>query len=131
MDPSQLDSIAHRHGLELVVQFGSSVTGRTHARSDCDLGLLFERVPDSLGALADVVADLQSLSPGRDVDVAVLNHADPLLLKHVMEHGQRLYGSERRFQALQLMAFKRYQDHRRYLAMERAYVERKTAGVVP
>ena len=110
------------------MQFGSTVTGRTHAQSDCDLGVLFEHRPASLGVLADVVADLQAVSPGRDIDVGVLNHADPLFFKLVMEHGRLLYGSERRFQALQLLAFKRYQDHRRYLALERAYVERQIAG---
>ncbi len=123
-----MEPIALRHGIALIVQFGSTVTGHTHAQSDCDLGVLFERAPESLGMLADVVADLQSVSPGRDVDVAVLNHADPLLFKQVMEQGRLLYGSERRFQALQLLAFKRYQDHRRYLLLERAYVERQIAG---
>ena len=131
VDPRQLELIADRYGIVLMVQFGSSVTGRTHAQSDCDVGVLFERAPESFGVLADVVAELQALSPGRDVDVAVLNHADPLLLKQVMAQGLRLHGSQRRFQALQLLAFKRYQDHRRYLVLERDYVERKTAGVVP
>ncbi len=127
MDTRQLESIALRHGIALIVQFGSTVTGRTHAHSDCDLAVLFERTPDSLGLLADVVADLQAVSPGRDIDVGVLNHADPLFLKQVMEHGRLLYGSERRLQALQLLAFKRYQDHRRYLSLERSYVERQIA----
>jgi len=128
VDARQLEPIALRHGIELIVQFGSTVTGRTHAQSDCDLGVLFERTPDSLGVLSDVVADLQAVSPGRDIDVGLLNHADPLFFKQVMEHGRLLYGSERRFQALQLLAFKRYQDHRRYLSLERAYVERQIAA---
>ena len=128
MDTGQLEPIARRHGIELIVQFGSTVTGRTHPHSDCDLGVLFRRTPDSLGLLADVVADLQEVSPGRAIDVGVLNHADPLFLNQVMAHGRLLYGSERRFQALQLLAFKRYQDHRRYLSLERAYVERQIAG---
>ena len=131
VDARQLESLAHKHDIALIVQFGSTLTGRTHAQSDCDLGVLFEHAPESLGALADVVADLQCLSPGREVDVAVLNHADPLFLKQVMDRGQRLYGSERRFQMLQLLAFKRHQDHRRYLALERDYVERKSTAVEP
>ena len=110
------------------MQFGSTVTGQTHAQSDLDLGVLLERVPESFGALSDLIAELQALADGREVDLTVLNHADPLLLKQVIEHSRLLYGSERRFQALQLQAFKRYQDYRPYLAMERAYVERKSAG---
>lgn len=128
MDTGQLEPIARRHGIDLIVQFGSTVTGRTHPRSDCDLGVLFRHTPDSLGLLAEVVADLKVVSPGRDIDVGVLNDADPLFLKQVMEHGRLLYGSERCFQALQLLAFKRYQDHRRYLSLERPYVERQIAA---
>jgi predicted nucleotidyltransferase len=50
VDFRQLDPIARRHGLALVVQFGSSVRGQTHGHSDCDIGVLFERVPDDIGA---------------------------------------------------------------------------------
>ena len=44
-----------------------------------------ERVPDTLDEELQVMADLQALDPGQTVDVAVLNRADPLLLKQVTE----------------------------------------------
>jgi predicted nucleotidyltransferase len=117
-------AIANKHGLLLLLRFGSSVTGHLHAASDVDLAVLFERAPESLGALADLVADLQTLEPGREVDVAVLNHADPLFLKQVTEHCELVYGTPRRLAEFKMYAFRRYQDHRRYLDMERAYVDR-------
>ena len=128
MDPRRIEPVARRHGIELLVQFGSTVAGQTHAQSDLDLGVLLDVVPESFGPLSDLIVDLQTLADGREVDLTVLNHADPLLLKQVTDHGRLLYGSERRFQALKLQSFKRYQDYRRYLAMERAYVDRKSAG---
>jgi len=36
-----------------------------------------------------------------------------------------LYGPTRPLHELKIYAFKRYQDHRRFLAMERAYVRDK------
>lgn len=36
-----------------------------------------------------------------------------------------VYGSSRDFSAFKLYAFKRYQDHRPYLEMERQYVDRQ------
>lgn len=124
MNPADVQAIAHTHGLLLLLQFGSSVTGRVHAGSDIDLAVLFERAPDSLGPLADLTADLQALVADREVDVTVLNHADPLLLKQVTERCELVYGSPRRLAEFTMYAFKRYQDHRRYLDMERAYVDR-------
>ena len=124
MNPEDVQAIAKAHGLLLLLRFGSSVTGHLHAASDTDLAALFERAPDSIGRLADLIADLQMLFPDREVDVAILNHADPLFLKQVTEHCELVYGSPRRLAEFKMYAFKRYQDHRRYLDMERTYVDR-------
>ena len=101
------------------------MSGRTHATSDVDLAVLLERRPASLEAHAELLGDLQALLPGREVDVALINGADPLFLKKITERCRLLYGSPRALHELKIYAFKRYQDHRRFLAMERAYVNGK------
>jgi predicted nucleotidyltransferase len=128
MDPRRLNDIARAHGVELVVQFGSTVSGTSHAESDLDLAVLVTRAPLSYAAHAELAAALQSLVPGREVDLVVLNHADPLLLHQVTEHGRLLYGQAVRWAELRAYAFRRYQDHRRFLEMERDYVERAIAA---
>lgn len=128
MDSHALAAIARRYGIALVIRFGSTVTGRTHAGSDVDLGVLFERLPGSPDDELRVIADLQALQSGRTVDVAVLNRADPLLLKQVTDHAQLEFGTAERFDAFRRYAFKRYHDHRPYFDMERQYVERMTAA---
>jgi predicted nucleotidyltransferase len=122
MTPAELVPIAAKHSIELLLQFGSSVSGHLHPGSDIDLAVLLTRVPASFDAHADLIADLQRLVPGREVDVALVNRADPLFLKRITDQCTLLYGSPQRLQELKIYAFKRYQDHRRYLAMERAYV---------
>jgi uncharacterized protein len=122
-----LADLAHRHGIALVIRFGSTVTGQTHPGSDVDLGVLFERLPRTLDEELHAIADLQALESDRPVDIAVLNRADPLLLKQVTDHARLEYGTEARFDAFRRYAFKRYQDHRRFFDMEREYVERVTA----
>jgi hypothetical protein len=64
------------------------------------------------------------LFPEHEVDLAVLDRADPLFLKKVLERCELLAGSPPRLAELKTYAFKRYQDHRRYLKMERDYVRR-------
>jgi predicted nucleotidyltransferase len=119
-----LAEIAGRHRIELLLQFGSTITGAVHPRSDVDLAALFERPPGTFEALGLAVSDVQSLFPDREVDLVVLNRADPLLMKKVLERCRVLHGSARRLAELRIQAFRRYQDHRRYLAMEREYVRR-------
>jgi predicted nucleotidyltransferase len=127
MDPSAVEAIARRHGIELLLEFGSVVTGQVHPRSDLDLAVLFDRPVVSFEELADLQHALQSLSPDREVDLAIINHADPLFLRRITEACRLLHGSARGLAELRIHAFKRYQDHRRYLALERPYVDRTLA----
>jgi predicted nucleotidyltransferase len=123
MNSGNVTALANKHGIRLLLQFGSSVTGHLHDDSDIDLAVLLERVPDSIAADADLRTDLQALVPDRDVDVTLINRADPLLLQQIAEHHRLLYGTARELDAFLRYAFKRYQDHRPYLALERDYVD--------
>jgi predicted nucleotidyltransferase len=126
VDPSseQIAPLAEKHGITLLLRFGSSVAGKLHEGSDVDLAVQLERVPRSLERHAELLQDLQALFPHREVDLAIVNRADPLFLKKITEACHLLYASPRALQRLKIYAFKRYQDHRKYLEMERAYVSR-------
>lgn len=124
MDPQRLDDVARRHGILLLLQFGSTLTSHARPDSDLDLAVLLDHVPRTLDEHAELVADLQALAADREVDVALINRADPLFLKKITERCELLYGSPRRLYELKMYAFKRYQDHRKYLALERGYVTR-------
>lgn len=118
---------ARRHGIRLILQFGSTVTGREHPHSDVDLGVEFDVVPASFAALGAAMQDLQRLFPGREVDVGIINRADPLFLDRMLRTSRLLFGDPRRLAELNIYAFKRYQDHKRFLALERDYVARVLA----
>ena len=129
MSGPPFDAIARRHGARLLLQYGSTVTGRTHAASDVDVAVLFEGAP-GYERLGGVLADLEACFPGRTVDLGILNRADPLFLKKVLENAILLAGSPRDLAVLRLYAFRRYQDHRRYLRMERHHLDRFLAARV-
>lgn len=117
-------ALARKHGILLMLQFGSSVRGQTHARSDVDIAVLLERSPVSFREHAELLHDLQALFPEREVDLALINHADPLFLKKITDDCQILYGHVERLHRLKIYAFKRYQDHRKYFEMERQFAAR-------
>ncbi len=119
-----LAELARRHGLALILQFGSTVKGTVHDASDLDIAVLFGRRPPALDEREAIAHALRAVFPGREIDLAVLDRADPLLLKQVLENCRLLAGSSRRFAELKIYAFKRYQDHRRFLALEREHVRR-------
>jgi predicted nucleotidyltransferase len=127
MSGPPFDAIARRHGARLILQYGSTVSGRIHAGSDVDVAVLLEGEPDYT-RLGGLLADLERAFPGRDVDLGLLNHADPLFLKKALESVRLLAGSPRDLASLRLYAFRRYQDHRRYLRLEERHLDRFLAA---
>jgi len=116
-----LKDIAQKHGIVLALKFGSSVTGQVHPKSDLDLAILLDRSNVTLGEHAELLQSLQTLFPDRELDLALINHADPLFLRKITDHCELLYGPPEKLQALKIYAFKRYQDHARFFEMERRF----------
>jgi predicted nucleotidyltransferase len=123
-----LKDIAQKHGIVLALKFGSSVTGREHPKSDVDLAILLDQPNVTLGEHAELLQSLQPLFPDRELDLALINHADPLFLRKITDNCELLYGPLEKLQALKIYAFKRYQDHARFFEMERRFAERFLAS---
>lgn len=117
----RVGAIAKKHKLKLVLAFGSAAAGTMHEKSDVDIAVLAGEDDLSFEELGDMSIDLQQLFPEHELDLAAINHADPLFLKKIMEAPVLLYGEDRAFNELRIFAFKRYIDHKPYLAMEKRF----------
>ena len=118
---SRIASLATKHGLRLVILFGSQVTGKTHAHSDTDIGVL----PSStltLRELAELQLTLTSIFKRPDVEITDLKSASPLLLKEVAVSSISLYESEKNlFDQFRIYCFKRHMEDKGILTLrERA-----------
>ena len=129
LDPAALAEIFNEFDLCLVILFGSQVSGKTHAESDIDLGVISEcgREPDSqsLGEkFLKLYARLAELFPGARLDLVDLQRV-PGLLKHIAcERGRVLYEREPgMFARFRLQAWNQYQD-------ERIQIRRHDAGAI-
>jgi predicted nucleotidyltransferase len=124
IEPTALEDLARTYGIRLMVLFGSAVTGRIRPDSDVDIAVLLDRPDLSFRDLAELEHRLQESFQDRKVDLSIINRADPLFLRKITEVCQLLYGSTAELQRLKIYAFRRYQDHKRFLEMERRYAER-------
>ena len=120
-----------RESLALAVVFGSTVSGRRTARSDLDLAFWVagKRIE---GRELDLTNRLMQTLHRNDIDVVVLNHANPLLQWQVASSGKPLY--ERRagsFRWFQIYAMKRYDDIKKLLALQEQFLDRFVKGVRP
>jgi predicted nucleotidyltransferase len=112
-----LEAIRRDFGLRLIVAFGSQVEGRTHAASDLDIGILLNRASDLRRGLFSRFSEVFS---EYEVDLALLNRADPLLLKEVCRNAVLLAGAEIDLQELRIYAFKRFVEYRPFFELEAA-----------
>lgn len=125
-----LRELAQRLGIRVILQFGSTVTGTTHESSDVDLAVQLDTPAVSLETILEMQEALQLRFPGREVDVAILNRADPLFRKKIMEACRMLFGTSQDFARLRLYSFKTYQDFLPYLELERQSVARRLSALM-
>jgi predicted nucleotidyltransferase len=121
--------LASRCGIRLVLQFGSTVAGAPHPLSDVDIAVQFDHPDVPLQVLVEVSEELEKLMPGQKIDLAVLNRADPLFRKQIMDRCRLLFGRSQDLAGMRMYAFKCYQDYRRFLAIERRFVGDRLAAL--
>ena len=83
-------------GVAVVYLFGSHAAGRAHRESDVDLGVLlrWDAMPDRRDRFAvrlRLAGELGRLASPGAPDVVILNDAPPLLGRHVVTTGARIY----------------------------------------
>ena len=97
-------------GLQLVLLFGSLVSGKVHKQSDIDLAFLFN-MPDDILALTNRVIRLLHTDI---INVVDLRRASPLLRFRIAKTCEILYERERGlFNEFYSLAFRMYVDTRK------------------
>lgn len=103
----RLKPLLKEEGLQLVLLFGSAVTGKMHKHSDIDLAFLFDKPVDILSLTNKVIRLLHA----DNIDVVDLRHTSPLMQFSIMKNGKLIY--ERTpdiFNVFYSLAFRRYID---------------------
>lgn len=85
-----IKNLAEKHGLSLVVLFGSQATGALHPKSDVDIAVLSKGHIDMLALTGDFYKLLQR----EDVEVVNLGTASPTLMYVVVRDGKLLCENE-------------------------------------
>jgi hypothetical protein len=112
--------------IELVIRFGSSVSGRARPDSDVDLAVLGERelTLDDRTDLIERLARTHGIPEDR-IDLVDLRTASPLLQHEVAEKGRLLEGTPERFLDFRISAWKVYQDTARLRRAREANLKKR------
>lgn len=90
-----ISELARKHGLSLVVLFGSQATGKTHPKSDVDIGVAKRRssVEGAEVPIIEIESELVVILKRDDVEVVNIYNVSPTLMRSVVEEGKALYES--------------------------------------
>lgn len=111
---TNINDVALKYGVSLIVAYGSTVSGETHAESDIDLAVLMQVTPDGK-IYQDLYRDLAPVFSNQSIDIRFINNADPLFLMQVVKNGVLIYGDQDKFDDLKISANRRYiDDGRKY-----------------
>jgi len=116
-----LKKLARKHKIKLILLFGSQADNKIHQTSDLDIGVLFEEKKINFKNISQVIMDLGNIFPEQEIDVAIINHADPLFLKKILERYHLLYGKKSDLAKLKLYSFHSYLDYQKYFDLEKKF----------
>jgi len=116
----EIEEVAQKYDLKLILLFGSQASGKTHKKSDADIALIFDEKKRKDLPLDDQLSIFAALSRViiKNLDISVVNHANPLLLKQIYFSSQLLFGSEKDYYNFRLYAFNRFNDYAPYFVRE-------------
>lgn len=113
----KIAKIAKKFRLKLIIIFGSFANGKNRQDSDLDIAVLSSKeifFKEQIGLINEL-----SRIFNKDVDLSVLNRANPLLLFQASKNSILVYGSRRDFFNFKLYAFNAYNDYAPYFEMEK------------
>jgi len=84
-----------KSGVLLVFLFGSAASGKMTEESDIDIGILFEKQPD-IFEINELKSELNGILK-REIDIAVLNAAAPVLKMQVLKKGIPVFTKDKKY----------------------------------
>ena len=121
IDKDELEKIREKHNLLLIILHGSQVHGKTHPKSDVDIGVV-RKDNKQKPRLLELIKDLSKAFKTDKVDISDLTHADPLLLYSAVRKSTLLAGKKADYDKLLRLAFHKYSDYLPFLKDEREFV---------
>jgi len=116
--------IGERHGLRLVVLYGSVATGAAKEDSDIDIAVCGKSVLD-LKEIIEIIDEFTAALQKNEIDIKSLHHADPLFRQQVMESGILLYGDELDFVKFKIYAFRDYVESKSLFDLKEKMVKER------
>jgi len=122
----QLKDTCLKHGIKMVLLYGSQASGNSNTKSDIDLGILLK---NDCYNFEEIIKDLMLVFKENIIDIAILNHGDPVLKFEIISNYKILFCQEdETFLEFYLNTIKQYNDTKKFRILEELYLENFVRG---
>lgn len=120
----EIDHIARKYNLLLVILYGSQASGRTCKESDIDIAVLGTR-PITFENLIDLNNEFAEIFKVKEIDVKSLHNTNSLFRYQVMSKGVLLYGKSYDYNSFKSYAFRDYYDSQDLLRLKEVFIKKR------
>lgn len=85
-----MDRLIEVYGIRLIYIFGSYAKGNNNKKSDIDIAVLLNNDYNPVDKL-ELIGELTSVLRREDIDLVILNSANPVLRHQVIKYGKLIY----------------------------------------
>lgn len=119
---SKLDMIVSFYNIKLLYVFGSYAKNKNNKKSDLDIAVLLDSQYDPIIKL-NIIGDLVEIFNREDIDLVILNNANPVLRHQIIKHGKVLYmDSEETKVNFEVKSLKEYMDMEHFRKTQMKYI---------
>lgn len=120
-----LSKFCRTYNIKLMVLFGSYNTEMFQMDSDIDIAVITDNINLLKSKKVVILSELSSLFNHTDIDLVILNHADPLLKFMVATEGTLIYEYEKGFfEVFKVRAMSEHNDARKFYKLDKMYIEK-------
>ena len=124
MSKPEIDHIARKYNLLLVILYGSQASGRTCKESDIDIAVLGTR-PITFENLIDLNNEFAEIFKVKEIYVKSLHNTNSLFRYQVMSKGVLLYGKSYDYNSFKSYAFRDYYDSQDLLRLKEVFIKKR------
>ena len=124
-----LKMLCPKYQIKLMILFGSYNTDDFNSESDIDPAIEVDDCDLIYKYREQLLNEISSIFSFRDIDLVLLNHADPLLKKQIVSSGELIY--ERRpgdFNKFKVRAYKEYFDAKKFYQSDKDLIKKYIKG---
>lgn len=120
----EIQSLAKKYRLLLLVLFGSQAKGKTHPQSDVDLAFISEKLKRPM-EIAEMETEFSQALKIKELEMTDIKSATPFLLKQIAQNSILLYEKEPTlFSRFKIYAFKIFMEAQPLLKIREAQLNK-------